>query len=94
MKDKNKKIIETIIDFYGYSTGMATAWAMSIILRDIMKNGIAHAWHSTGDFILWLEIIAVGGLIPFCVYKFIKNMVEREKIAKYLKREKVFGRGR
>ena len=70
MKDKNKKIIETLIDIYGYSTGIATAFAMSVILNRIKKDGIAHAWHSTGDFILWVEILAVAGLIPFFVYKF------------------------
>ena len=90
MKEKTKKIIETIIDLYGYSTGIATGWGMFIVLNDIRRYGIAHAWHSTGDFILWVEIIAVAGLIPFGLYKFFKSMVEREKLSTCLKREKIF----
>jgi len=90
MKEKTKKIIDIIIDMYGYSTGIATAIGMSIILNDIRKNGISHAWHSTGNLLLWCEIIAVGGLIPFSIYKFFRNIVEREKLSKCLKREKLF----
>ena len=76
-------MIKTIIDLYGYSTGMAIAWAMFIILINIMNNGIASAWHSTGDFLLWVEIISVAGFIPFCVYKFFVSVISRDKIEKY-----------
>ena len=80
---KKSKIIKTIIDLYGYSTGLATGCAMFIILINIMNNGIARAWHSTGDFLLWVEIISVFSFIPFCIYKFFTNMIDREKIEKY-----------
>jgi len=90
MKEKNKKIIDTIIDMYGCATGVAIAIPMLIILNDIRRNGIAHAWHSTGDFLLWVEIIAVGGFIPYSIYKFFRSMVEREKLTRCLKREKIF----
>ena len=90
MKDKNKKIIETIIDMYGYATGIATAVGMSVILQRILKDGIAHAWHSTGDILLWIEILSVGGTIPFFVYKFFKGVIDRDKITRLLDREKIF----
>lgn len=82
MKDKNKKILETIIDLYGYSTGIGTAIGMILILQRILKYGVSNAWHSTGDFLLYFEILSVGGSIPFFVYKFFKNMVDREKLLK------------
>ena len=78
-----KKLIKIIIDLYGYSTGLAIAWAMFIILIDIMNNGISKAWHSTGDLLLWIEIISVFSFIPFCIYKFFRNVIDRDKIEKY-----------
>jgi len=80
---KIKKIIETIIDLCGYATGIATAVPMLIVLNDIMRYGIAHAWHSTGDFLLWIEIISVFSFIPFCIYKFFRNAIDRDKIEGY-----------
>ena len=80
---KRNSVIKTIIDLYGYSTGMATAWAMLIILNNVMMCGISCAWHSTGDFLLWVEIISVFSFIPFCVYKFFRNVIDRDKIEGY-----------
>lgn len=80
---KKNKMIKTIIDLYGYSTGIATAWCMFIVLNDIMTYGISRAWHSTGDFILWVEIISVFSFIPFCIYKFFISVINRDKIEKY-----------
>lgn len=89
MKNKNKKILETIIDMYGYATGVAIAIPMLVLLNDIRKYGIGQAIHTTGNFILWLEILAVGGSIPFFIYKFFRSMINREKISQLLTREKL-----
>ena len=79
MKDKTKKYIETAIDMYGYSTGIGIAIPMLILLDNVRKYGIWSAWHSTGKVTLWIEILAVGGSIPFFIYKFFREMIEREK---------------
>ena len=93
--DKNKKsgifiLFLTLIDVYGYSTGIATAWAMFIILNNIKTYGITYVWHSTGDFLLCVEIISIISFILFCVYKFFRNMIDREKIRKYELKLKIY----
>jgi len=80
-----RKLIKIIIDIYSYSMGMGIAFAMGIILISILNNGkgIGGAWHSTGDFLLWVEIILVFSFIPFCIYKFFRNTIDRDKIEGY-----------
>jgi len=87
MKEQSKKIWAGIIDFIGYGMGITLSVNTINILLNILKYGqttIGHTWWTPK---LWLptllaEIGLVSGTTIFFIYKFIRNMIDREKLSK------------
>ena len=86
MKDKTKRILDIILDFIGYGMGISLSLNMTNILYKILRYGKVSISHSTGVPLLLGEIGLTSGTAIFFVYKFIKNMIDREKLTKQLKK--------
>ena len=82
MKEKTKKGLETIIDMIGYGMGLSLSLNMANILIGVLKHGSSVVIHSTGTPLLLAEIGITAGSTIFFIYKFIKNMKDREKLYK------------
>ena len=87
MKEKTKKILYSILDFLGYGMGISLSVNTTDILLKILKHGkwtIGHTWLTPE---LWrpsllAEIGLTSGVTVFFIYKFIRNMIDREKLYK------------
>jgi len=87
MKEKTNKLWSVIIDTIGYGMGISLSINTTNILINILKYGkmtVRHTWWTPK---LWLptllaEILFVSGTTVFFIYKFIRNMIDREKLSK------------
>ncbi|KKN07383.1 hypothetical protein LCGC14_1067770 [marine sediment metagenome] len=87
MKNKTKKILYSILDFLGYGMGISLSVNTTNILYKVFKNGqatVVHTWFipSLRKSSLLAEIGLTAGSTVFFIYKFIKNMIDREKLLK------------
>jgi len=85
MNNKKKKILYTIIDLIGYGMGITLSLNTANILINILESKsitIGHSWWTPFWWkpTLLAEIGLVFGSFGFFIYKFIKNMIDREKL--------------
>jgi hypothetical protein len=78
-KWKNRKFGNVLMDIVGYASGITISAIMFDILRRIYKYGSTCVHHSTGKPLLLCELGIAGGTVVFLGYKFIKDIVRREK---------------